>query len=74
MKYSHLKTNSRLPGMNFSILQSLKSIFEKKAHASMDFLKKCDEKQVFILERPYWGKYWYVVAVLYHTQDTEGNT
>ena len=26
---------------------------KKKAHASLDFLKKCDVKQVFILERPY---------------------
>ena len=48
--------------MNFSIIKAQKwdclkkkrkkEKKKKKAHASLDFLKNCDEKQIFILERP----------------------
>jgi len=57
MKYNNLNQLPTLTGMNFSIFKAQKKGFIKrkkkeKAHASFDFLKKCDEKQVFILERP----------------------
>ena len=41
----------------FNRLKSIKKLFIlkkdiKKMHASLEFLKKCDEKHIFILERP----------------------
>ena len=53
MKYNHLDQRPTIRNELFHFQSPKRGLRKKKAHASLDFLKKCDEKQVFILERPY---------------------
>ena len=53
MKYNHLNQLPTTRNELFHFQIPKKGFKKKKAHASLDFLKKCNEKQVFILERPY---------------------